>query len=202
MAWTPPTTGGVPTCYNVSINDSSSPVVIPANEASLYTSSLEEGLKLLKSQRWCMSTTSIWGQLDQLIIYYGYSQRQVKWWRRVFFHLLDLSIANTSILYNITNAKPLTQMDFRIELAKGLLQGHTRRQGRHFTVSQKLPLRLTEHPFAEKVDTDTPHGGRPRCEVCRAKRSQTKYRCKVCKVPLHLEDCFETYHTKLNYGQL
>ena len=39
MAWTPPTTGGVPTCYNVSINDSSSPVVIPAtcNEASLYT---------------------------------------------------------------------------------------------------------------------------------------------------------------------
>ena len=31
---------------------------------------------------------------------------------------------------------------------------------------------------------------------------QTKYRCKVCKVPLHLEDCFETYHTKLNYGQL
>eukprot|EP00731_Ephydatia_muelleri_P003594 Em0001g3594a len=144
-------------------------------------------------------------QSDQLIIYYGYSHRQVKWWRRVFFHLLDLSIANASILYNITNAKPLTQMDFRIELAKGLLQGHTRRQGRHFTVSQELPLRLTERPFAEKVDTDTPHGGRPRCEVCRArgkKRSQTKYRCKVCKVPLHLEDCFETYHTKLNYGQL
>ena len=144
-------------------------------------------------------------QSDQLLMYYGYSHRQVKWWKRVFFHLLDLSIVNASVLYNIVNTEQLTQLEFRVEVANGLLEGYTRRQPRHYTVSQELPLRLTERPFPEKVDTDTPHGGRPRCEVCRArgkKRSQTKYRCKVCKVPLHLEDCFETYHTKLNYGQL
>ena len=144
-------------------------------------------------------------QIDQLLMYYGYSHRQVKWWKRVFFHLLGLSIVNASVLYNIVNTKQLTQLEFRVEVANGLLEGYTRRQPRHFTVSQELPLRLTERPFPEKVDTDTPHGGRPRCEVCRArgkKRSQTKYRCKVCKVPLYLEDYFETYHTKLNYGQL
>ena len=37
VTWTPPTTGGVPTSYNVSINDSSSPVVISDNGSSLYT---------------------------------------------------------------------------------------------------------------------------------------------------------------------
>ena len=37
VTWTPPTTGGVPTSYNVSINDSSSPVVIRDNGSSLYT---------------------------------------------------------------------------------------------------------------------------------------------------------------------
>ena len=37
VAWAPPTTGGVPTSYNVSINDSSSPVIIPDNGSSLYT---------------------------------------------------------------------------------------------------------------------------------------------------------------------
>ena len=39
VTWTPPTAGGVPTSYNVSINDSSSPVVIhvPDNGSSLYT---------------------------------------------------------------------------------------------------------------------------------------------------------------------
>ena len=37
VTWTPPTTGGVPTCYNVSTNDRSSPLVIPDNGSSLYT---------------------------------------------------------------------------------------------------------------------------------------------------------------------
>ena len=37
VTWTPPTTGGVPTSYNVTINDSSSPVVIADNGSSVYT---------------------------------------------------------------------------------------------------------------------------------------------------------------------
>ncbi|KAL5500397.1 hypothetical protein EMCRGX_G011952 [Ephydatia muelleri] len=37
VTWTPPTTGGVPTGYNVAINDSSSPVVIADNGSPVYT---------------------------------------------------------------------------------------------------------------------------------------------------------------------
>ena len=37
VTWSSSTTGGVPTSYNVSINDSSSPVVIPDKGTSLYT---------------------------------------------------------------------------------------------------------------------------------------------------------------------
>ncbi|KAL5500563.1 hypothetical protein EMCRGX_G012148 [Ephydatia muelleri] len=37
VTWTPPTTGGAPTSYNVTINDSSSPVVIADNGSSVYT---------------------------------------------------------------------------------------------------------------------------------------------------------------------
>ena len=37
VTWTPPTTGGVPTSYNVTINDSSSPVVIGDNGSPVYT---------------------------------------------------------------------------------------------------------------------------------------------------------------------
>ena len=37
MTWTPPTTGAVPTSYNVTINDSSSPVVIADNGSPVYT---------------------------------------------------------------------------------------------------------------------------------------------------------------------
>eukprot|EP00731_Ephydatia_muelleri_P011280 Em0006g174a len=37
VTWTPPTTGGVPTSYNVTINDNSSPVVIADNGSPVYT---------------------------------------------------------------------------------------------------------------------------------------------------------------------
>uniref|UniRef100_A0A1X7UYH4 PiggyBac transposable element-derived protein domain-containing protein n=1 Tax=Amphimedon queenslandica TaxID=400682 RepID=A0A1X7UYH4_AMPQE len=65
-----------------------------------------------------------------------------------------------------------------------------------------LPLRLTEtRPFPEKIPKESQFGGRPTCEVCRAqgKRSQTSYRCKVCKTPLHCHPCMEIYHMKRDY---
>ena len=37
VTWTPPTTGGILTGYNVTINDSSSPVVIADNGSPVYT---------------------------------------------------------------------------------------------------------------------------------------------------------------------
>ena len=36
---------------------------------------------------------------DQYLCYYGFSHRTVKWWRRAFFHLLDLAIVNAYVLY-------------------------------------------------------------------------------------------------------
>ncbi|KAL5515954.1 hypothetical protein EMCRGX_G001206 [Ephydatia muelleri] len=137
-------------------------------------------------------------QSDQLLMYYGYSHRQVKWWKRVFFHLLDLSIVNASVLYNIVNTKQLTQLEFRVEVANGLLEGYTRRQPRHFTVSQELPLRLTERPFPEKVDTDTPHGGRPR-EECDGKHCQSSGQL-LTRCPNVVKECCIAPVAKQLYG--
>ena len=62
VTWTPSTTGGVPTSYNVSINDGSSPVVIPGNGASLYTHTFT-GLT-----RVTHSTLSLWWPSTVLVI--------------------------------------------------------------------------------------------------------------------------------------
>ena len=129
----------------------------------------------------------------------------MKWWKRPFFHLLDLCIVNANIMYNTSNPqKPLSQLNFRQSLILSLLEDHTRRMPqRHYAPNRELPTRLTERPFPEQIKSDTPHGGRPKCEVCRSrgKRSQTRYQCKLCKTPLHLDTCFEIYHTVLNYHQ-
>ena len=36
---------------------------------------------------------------DQLLSYYGFSHRTVKWWRRAFYHLLEVGVVNAYILY-------------------------------------------------------------------------------------------------------
>ena len=38
---------------------------------------------------------------DQLMSYYGFSHRTVKWWRRALFHLFENAIVNSYILYRL-----------------------------------------------------------------------------------------------------
>lgn len=117
------------------------------------------------------------------------------------YHLLDLSIVNANILYNEVSEKQMSQLDFRIALISSMLEGHSPHiQHRYYATNRELPTRLSERPFPEKIVPDTPHGGRPQCEVCRArgKRSQTRYQCTVCKTPLHIDNCFQIYHTVLH----
>ena len=136
---------------------------------------------------------------DQLVLYYGFSHRSVKWWKRVFFHLLDVAIVNSHILFRSVTGSKLSQLEFRVAVAKGLMEGLERPRPRRSAGTQALPLRLTERPFPEPV----PDGKRPDCAVCsdRAahRRHQTGYRCKICHTPLCLYPCFERYHTLKDY---
>ena len=36
---------------------------------------------------------------NQLISYYELNRKTIKWWKRIFFHLLDIAIVNSSIIY-------------------------------------------------------------------------------------------------------
>lgn len=128
----------------------------------------------------------------------------MKWWKRVLYHLLDLSLANANILYNRASQKPMNHMDFRLSVAKALLEGHVATyQQRNSSTSSDLPLRLNSRCFLEQIPKETQYGGLHQCVVCRSRgrRSQTRYRCKNCLVALHVEGCFELFHTKLDYSK-
>ena len=136
---------------------------------------------------------------DQMVLYYGFSHKSMKWWKRVFFHLLDLALVNTHILY-LMSGNRLTQLEFRQEVAKGLLEGFQRQRAHTTPRAPDTPLRLTEtRPFLEP----TPLGTRPDCRVCSdrkaGERHQTQYRCKGCKTPLCPYPCMERYHTLKDY---
>ena len=137
---------------------------------------------------------------DQMVLYYGFAHKSMKWWKRVFFHVFDLCLVNAHILYQACGNK-LTQMESRTSVAESLLDGYERQQGQHSTSrAAETPLRLTEkRPFLEP----TPQGSRPDCRVCSNRRAgerhQTQYRCKGCKTPLCPYPCMERYHTLKDY---
>ena len=94
-------------------------------------------------------------------------------------------------------------MDFCLSVAKALLEGHfATYQQRNSSTSSDLPLRLNSRCFLEQIRKETQYGGLHQCVVCwsRGRRSQTRYRCKNCLVALHIERCFELFHTKLDYS--
>ena len=134
---------------------------------------------------------------DQLVLYYGFSHRSVKWWKRVFFHLLDVSLVNAQIVFKTATHSNISQLEYRIAVAQGLLEDFQRH---HLPEpAAMLPGRLTERAFPEPL----PDGKRADCKVCSnravGERHQTKYRCKLCHTPLCIYPCFEKYHTLKDY---
>ena len=136
--------------------------------------------------------------------HYGFSHHTVKWWRRAFFHLFNVSILNAYILYQQQGNK-CTHEQFRIELARQILHKY----GGQTPASISQPLlspsscRLTGCNFLER--TPDANNGRPtqsQCRVCcwrkGRKRVTTTYRCKQCQVPLCVVPCFELYHTHID----
>ena len=145
---------------------------------------------------------------DQLLSYYGLSHRTVKWWRRAFFHLLDLAIVNAYIMYSEAphTGRPLTHEQFRIELSKGLLTSvavNVMEDAPQSTGPSARPLpplaRLTERHFPGRLPRQS------NCAVCSGKkgrgRKTTTYMCKECNLPMCAVPCFELHHTRVDPGR-
>ena len=148
---------------------------------------------------------------DQLLPYYGFSHRTVKWWRRALFHLIDLAVVNSYIMYSEMHhtSRRLTHEQFRIELAKGLLLSAAvdltddmpRTSG---LAARSLPpaARLTERHFPTRLADSESHKRQSNCIVCSGKkgrgRKTTTYMCKQCHLPMCVVPCFELYHTKVD----
>ena len=76
-----------------------------------------------------------------------------------------------------------TQLDFRITVAKSLLDGHIRTPS-HTLRKPELPLRLTERPFIEPIPKLTEYGGRPNAmSVAKEKESRHHINVKCVRPP-------------------
>ena len=149
---------------------------------------------------------------DQYTSSYCFLRKTLKWWRKLFFWGMEVSI-NGYILYQenckIQNKKPISHLRFRrqllMELVGNFRQGTSAtKRGRTSDSDDK------EQILNEKLHILVPYpeGKHKDCLVCSKRnvpggRRETIYICETCdrNPGLHVGNCFKRYHTLKDFKE-
>ncbi|KAJ8930931.1 hypothetical protein NQ314_016230 [Rhamnusium bicolor] len=99
---------------------------------------------------------------DQLKSYYEIDRKRKRWWLRIFWHFIDLTIVNAFILFRIqSEGKSITLKDFRTSVARGLIgilkRQKTRKKSEDLSESAHLPLRDKSRRCGNCSTKESPH---------------------------------------------
>ena len=138
-------------------------------------------------------------------------RRSVKWYKKMFLHLIDIVVLNA---YNLWLVKTGDRVSLRIFQKRVITQMLAKYGSQQATVARRTlggqPDRLLGKEYISRHYLEyLPQGqsGRKiqqRCHVCAfsvkrpVKRKDVQTQCHGCKVPLCIP-CFQEYHTKRQY---
>lgn len=142
----------------------------------------------------------------QMLASHPIMRRALKAYKNIFFYILDITIFKSFCVWKSINGRNIHYRDFRLDLVEQLLEGVT------------LPAKVspgrprTQNPLRAQAESWGHFPGQipptPKkkflsrnCVVCykHGNRSEVRWLCNKCGVALQLENCFETYHTQLDY---
>ena len=106
------------------------------------------------------------------------NRKAIKWWKRIFFHLLDNAIVNSFIIYKKYLNANITQKQYKIEIIKTIIKKYNIKIGRidnkfntfHYPVKQLKCGTCKNCSFTEDYTT--------------VKAPTSKYMCNVNKIYL------------------
>ena len=142
--------------------------------------------------------------LDRRNTFVECARKTIKWYRKLFFYVLDVAVFNSYVVHRQLTGQDMTYHRFRENLVHQLMEEyHTARRPSCGRPTLNTPLRLSARHFPTLVTQTAHQGGRTRrrCRVCQMTtrrpqvRKATKYICVPCDVPLCVTPCFEDYHT-------
>jgi len=164
---------------------------------------------------------------DQMVLVNSSVRKTLKWTKKLFFHMLDLSVTNAYILY-CKHVKKIKHLNFVKELIQQLVSNSieegdiTRRArpGRKSADSSsllRLEFNMSKHWPVLIPATGKKQNHRRDCVVCKShqgqctgkrwikgesrKRTETRYICAGCdgEPALCVTPCFQQYHTQRDY---
>ena len=152
---------------------------------------------------------------DQMMHYYNFSRKTVKWWKKLLIHMVNLSIVNALKLYNFARVREGYQMMnkriFTEQIVKGIV-GDIRNQRDVISFPEQRFLDPINQHLPQRISNDQKKT--LTCALCSEKKRRSdsttqpgsstekrprrsSYRCKRCQITLCV-DCFLPYHTKEN----
>lgn len=147
---------------------------------------------------------------DMQLSFSDSARKSNKWYKKLFFHLIDLCVMNSYILMKSKSQK-ISLLTFRLNLISQIIEKYSEVRssssgGRRTTVST-APLRLSGRHFPSPVLGMSKRVlGQRGCYVCKwtskrpQKRKVTSYMCEECNVALCVHPCFQDYHTQKNFS--
>ncbi|XP_015194796.2 piggyBac transposable element-derived protein 4-like isoform X1 [Lepisosteus oculatus] len=143
---------------------------------------------------------------DALIKNYNLAHKTRKWYKKVFFHFIDIAVVNSFLLHKemagLQSSQALTHKAFREQLCRQLASlGAEEQQGGTASPTEMcLPSAITEGLVLDpsrKAST-----GRRVCALCMEKKQKVKtpWRCEKCNISLCLivdRNCFKEWHLRM-----
>jgi len=125
---------------------------------------------------------------DQFCAYVETDRKSLKWWKKLFFHILNVSIINSWIIYK-SYGNEIKLKDFKFQLSTEMLCQSFRMKDLVIRIKKKY-----RHFPAKRFEP-----GRRGLRKCKYKdcNNKTQFICKMCGIHLCIEPCFEFFHLRL-----
>lgn len=150
------------------------------------------------------------GYVDKMDMYkscYELDRKSKKWWQRIFWHFLDLTVVNAFLIFKERSppgcSSTLSPKEFRLSVSNGLIGADPAapQRGRRSTgnIVNRFKVHVPIERRSDKAAHMPQHGNKVRCARCSTRSSphRTRWHCSSCGVGLCLtanKNCFLAFH--------
>ncbi|XP_066987491.1 piggyBac transposable element-derived protein 4-like [Macrobrachium rosenbergii] len=139
---------------------------------------------------------------DNLLVLFSTARNRLKkYYKKVFRHLLDMSVVNCYVTYRALGGR-VVRREFILRISERLIMKYAEERSVPLRRPPRLaakPSRLIGRHFPEYCPpTDKKKRPQRTCAQCRKNniRKDSSYWCKDCEVGLCVAPCFRDWHTK------
>jgi len=130
-------------------------------------------------------------------------RRSFKWYKKYFFHIVDIYRLNAHHLYKLSTGSQITLGEFIYNVSTQLLEEFGSNNILPQETEQEMPVPapfdLRKHSLTEICRNFSGVVQRRKCVVCAKTKKivKVRYECSSCKVALCLGNCFIYYHENI-----